>query len=194
MKTSIVYLLHFERPIGNPASPFGTAQHYLGSSTDLDAELARLRGPNCHAAIMRELCRQGVDWWLVRTWPGSRVDERRRKGRSARPLCPECSPVYGYQRGVVMVGGYSDIAKVINERFAPQPPIDRRQVASWYKRGTWNQARKPPPQPVRELASPKRTKPRYLFDTDAWAAWFAAGVPGPRGQGWRVWVEKDLAS
>ena len=36
----IVYLLHFDRKIGNQASKYGTAQHYTGWTSDLDERLA----------------------------------------------------------------------------------------------------------------------------------------------------------
>lgn len=84
-----------------------------------------------------------------------------------------------------MIGGYSTVAGMLNRRYAAQPPIDRRQVSAWYKRGTLNKDGQPPPEPVDKRVRPPRTTPRYLFDTEHWVAWVRPGVPGPRNKGWR---------
>lgn len=187
MITTTCYLLHFARPIGNPADPAGQAQHYTGSTSDLAAELAIHATEASHAAIMRELARQDIPFVLARTWPGDRKRERRIKDMGgARRHCPECGadPPW-YMRGELMIGGYSTVAGMLNRRYAAQPPIDRRQVSAWYKRGTLNKDGQPPPEPVDKRVRPPRTTPRYLFDTEHWVAWVRPGVPGPRNKGWR---------
>lgn len=87
MSDPVVYLLHFSRPI----SPNHTAQHYLGSTQDLDrriAEHASGRGARlCEVAAERRITFQ-----VARTWPGGWVEERRLKRRHNSPqLCPICN-------------------------------------------------------------------------------------------------------
>jgi len=90
-----------------------------------------------------------------------------------------------------MIGGYSVVAAELNRIFAPQPPVSRQQVDRWSRRGTRNHDGQPPPGPDVKHPDPPRTQPRYEFDTAAWVTWFRAGVPGPRGKGWRMWVEQE---
>lgn len=192
MKTTTCYLLCFAKPIGDLAKPSGWAGHYLGSSAGLDAELARFRRDGGHAKIMRELHRRGIDFELVRTWPGGRDMERWLKGKHGPVrLCPRCGPLprSGYQIGDVMNGGYATVAGVLNQRFNPQPPVTRSKVYHWYKRGTLNHAGDRPPEPVERHTDPPRTQPRLIFDTEHWVTWFAAGIPGPHNKGWRIYVE-----
>ena len=85
-----VYLIHFERPIGDLGNPRGRAQHYLGSSDDLEARLEAHRSGN-GARLMEVVSERGVDWELVRTWPGGRTAERKlKRWHNSRRLCPIC--------------------------------------------------------------------------------------------------------
>ncbi len=87
---STVYLIHFDRPLGNLNNPRGQARHYLGYSDDLEARLERHREGN-GAAIMAAVARAGIDWTVVRTWNGDRGLERKLKNRHNSPqLCPIC--------------------------------------------------------------------------------------------------------
>ena len=80
-----VYLLHF-------ATKLAHAQHYLGSTDDLEARLARHRSGN-GARLMQVITEQGITWQLARTWPGGRKQERDLKRYKAAPrLCPICNP------------------------------------------------------------------------------------------------------
>lgn len=90
-----------------------------------------------------------------------------------------------------MTGGYAVIAGELNKRFAPQPPIDRRQVYQWDRRQTRNAAGAPPPAPVQVKTGVPRSTPTRLFEAAEWVTWFEAGVPGPRRAGWRRWVRID---
>jgi hypothetical protein len=86
----MVYLLHFDRPLGDLDNPRGQARHYLGYTDDLDARLAAHRSGN-GAAIMAAVARAGISWQLVRTWEGGRSLERQLKDRHNSPqLCPIC--------------------------------------------------------------------------------------------------------
>lgn len=190
MITSICYLLHFAKPIGDLAKPSGWAQHYLGSSAGLDAELGRFRKDGGHAKIMQEVHRLGIEFDLVRTWPGGRELESWLKHKHGPVrLCPRCSNVRcPYQIGDMMIGGYSVIAGVLNQRYCPQPPISRSRVYHWDVRRTRNHAGDRPPEPVEEHPDAPRTQPRRVFEIEAWVTWFAAGVPGPHNKGWRIYV------
>ena len=90
-QSTIIYLLHFERP-------YRHARHYLGSTDDLDARLA------CHAEgqgakLMRVIKEAGISWQCVRTWQGDRKLERRLKRRKGTPaLCPVCSGESAWKR------------------------------------------------------------------------------------------------
>ncbi len=84
---STVYLIHFDKPIGNPNTPHGQAQHYLGYADDLDVRLAR------HASGNGARLMEVIAWQLARTWTGDRALERRLKQRKNGPrLCPICNP------------------------------------------------------------------------------------------------------
>lgn len=87
-----VYLIHFERPLGDLNNPRGQAQHYLGHTDDVEARLARHRSGN-GAAIMAAVAREGIDWTVVRiSQDGDRDLERRLKARKNHPrLCPICA-------------------------------------------------------------------------------------------------------
>jgi hypothetical protein len=87
---SIVYLLHFDEPIGDTGSKYGYAQHYTGSTPDLARRLAEhLRDSD--VKIMAAVRAAGIGWTLARTWPGGRDRERqlKRQGGASRH-CPLC--------------------------------------------------------------------------------------------------------
>lgn len=82
-------------------------------------------------------------------------------------------------------GGYSAAARELNRRFRGRW-VRRQQIDSWDRRRTLNMAGEPFPGAVAVNPDAKATEPHRLFDLDAVADWYAAGVPGPYGQGWRV--------
>ena len=85
-----VYLLHFDRKLGNPANPRAMAQHYLGTARDVNTRLLEHRAGS-GAAITAAAARQGITFDVVRTWTGGRQLERRLKNRKEGPrLCPTC--------------------------------------------------------------------------------------------------------
>jgi hypothetical protein len=86
----VIYLLHFDRPIGDLANPRGYACHYTGWTLDLPARLvdhAAGRG----ARLMQVVGEQGIGWQLARIWTGTRTRERslKQSGGAAR-RCPVC--------------------------------------------------------------------------------------------------------
>lgn len=88
---AVVYLIHFERPIGNMDNPRGMAQHYLGFSRSLKKRLADHRCGH-RTRIMIAVNQAGIPWVVARTWPnGTRELEKHLKARhNARKLCPIC--------------------------------------------------------------------------------------------------------
>jgi hypothetical protein len=85
----IIYLIHFDRPIGDLANPRGFASHYTGWTLDLPARLidhAAGRG----ARLMEVVGEQGIGWQLARIWTGTRTRERSLKQRGATRRCPVC--------------------------------------------------------------------------------------------------------
>ena len=86
----LVYLLHFDRPIGDTSNPRGFAAHYTGWTLDLPARLqdhAAGRG----ARLMEVVGEAGIGWQLARVWPGTRTRERSLKGSGgAARRCPVC--------------------------------------------------------------------------------------------------------
>jgi putative endonuclease len=94
VSSSLCYLIHFSKPIGNPSQAKGQAQHYLGYTSAgvkrrLEAHTQGRGARITHAAVLA-----GAELAIVRTWrPGSRRLERQLKNRkkSAR-FCPICNP------------------------------------------------------------------------------------------------------
>lgn len=86
-----VYLIHFERPIGDLENPRGQARHYLGYTEDLEGRLQAHRSGN-GARLMEVVSEMDIEWTVARTWPGDRALERRLKNRHNSPkLCPICN-------------------------------------------------------------------------------------------------------
>lgn len=87
-----VYLVHLDRPIGNPKNRRAQAQHYIGWAADVAAREAVHRNGN-GSAMLRWCVSNGVGFAIVRTWVGDRNLERRLKRRHEAPkLCPSCNP------------------------------------------------------------------------------------------------------
>jgi hypothetical protein len=86
----MVYLIHFDVPLGDLCNPRGRAQHYIGYTEDLEQRLEQHRNGN-GSAIMAAVSEAGIPWRLVRVWEGGRDVERRLKRQHNAPrLCPIC--------------------------------------------------------------------------------------------------------
>jgi hypothetical protein len=86
----VIYLIHFDQPIGDLTNPRGFASHYTGWTLDLPARLvdhAAGRG----ARLMQVVGEQQIGWQLARIWTGTRARKRslKRSGGAAR-RCPVC--------------------------------------------------------------------------------------------------------
>lgn len=85
-----IYLLHFDRPLGNPANRRALASHYLGWALDPAARERQHRAGQ-GAALTRAAVAQGVTWDFFVLGEGDRALERRIKSLKATPrLCPIC--------------------------------------------------------------------------------------------------------
>jgi hypothetical protein len=85
----VIYLIHFDQPIGDLANPRGFAGHYTGWTLDLPARLvdhAAGRG----ARLMQVVGELDIGWQLARIWTGTRIRERSLKQRGATRRCPVC--------------------------------------------------------------------------------------------------------
>ena len=86
----MVYLIHFDVPLGDLNNPRGRAQHYLGYTDDLEARLEQHRSGN-GSAIMAAVVERGISWSVVRTWESGRTLERKLKDQHNTPrFCPLC--------------------------------------------------------------------------------------------------------
>ena len=85
-----VYLIHFDKPLGNPKKKHGQAQHYIGYTEDLKTRLEEHERGN-GAKIMAAVSKRGIPWKIVRVWTGDGNFERKLKNRkNAKHLCPLC--------------------------------------------------------------------------------------------------------
>jgi hypothetical protein len=86
----LVYLLHFDRPIGDTSNPRGFAAHYTGWTLDLPARL-QAHAAGRGARLMEVVGEAGIGWQLARVWAGTRTRERSLKGSGgAARRCPVC--------------------------------------------------------------------------------------------------------
>lgn len=86
---SVVYLLHFDRPI---APGRHTCQHYLGTADDLAVRIQQHEHGGQHAARLCQVAKErGIRFTVARVWQGGRELERQLKRRKDAPrLCPIC--------------------------------------------------------------------------------------------------------
>lgn len=80
-----IYLIHFDRP-------FKHARHYLGWTENLDRRVHEHLNTGEGSALMRAVSAAGIRWNVVKTWEGTRDEERRlhKQKNSPRYLCPVC--------------------------------------------------------------------------------------------------------
>jgi hypothetical protein len=89
---ALTYLIHLDQALGS-THPRGRAQHYLGTTQNLDRRLETHRA-GLGARILAAANERGITYDVVRTWDGGRETERRLKARHAAPrLCPTCTGV-----------------------------------------------------------------------------------------------------
>jgi hypothetical protein len=86
----LIYLAHFDRPIGDTSNPRGFAAHYTGWTLNLPIRLGE-HAAGRGARLMQVVAEQRIGWQVTRLWVGSRGRERslKRQGGAAR-RCPLC--------------------------------------------------------------------------------------------------------
>ena len=98
----MVYLIHFEAPIGNLENSHGQAQHYIGQcwDTNLEHRLEEHRTGQ-GSKLLHAVSKKEIPWSVVRTWPKrDRLFERWLKNqKNAWRLCPVCNPHSYHRRG-----------------------------------------------------------------------------------------------
>lgn len=89
-----------------------------------------------------------------------------------------------------MIGGYSLVAQVLNERITwpDNRTVTRQHVEGWVRRQTRNKAGDAPPAAVRTVKHPRRTQPQAVWDTADWVDWVLPGVPAAGA----AWVFPEL--
>jgi predicted GIY-YIG superfamily endonuclease len=89
-RAGVVYLLHFERPLGNLTNPRAQAQHYIGWALDVRQRLTEHRN-GWGSSLTMACVDRGIPFYLVRFWPGTGELERSlKRQKNARKLCPVC--------------------------------------------------------------------------------------------------------
>lgn len=136
----VVYLLHFNRPIGNPANTRALAQHYTGWTPDLLHRIAEHKAGR-GAAITRAAVDQGIDWEVFVLGYGDwRLEQQVKAIKNNRRLCPIC--------GVRHPRGQAHLPVVPVEQLAldldgdpfdvPVPAMPRFDRWEWLVRKSWS--------------------------------------------------------
>lgn len=82
----MVYLICFDRH-------FGHARHYIGYSKDECFEQRiECHKKGCGSRLLRAVTQAGIDWQVVRTWPGEDGNFERylKRQKHAERYCPVC--------------------------------------------------------------------------------------------------------
>jgi predicted GIY-YIG superfamily endonuclease len=86
-----IYLLHFSGKV----SDRHTTQHYMGWARNTGARVAHHR-KGTGARLTAVAVEKGLTMEVVRTWPGTRDQERQLKRRKEAPaMCPVCAAAKG---------------------------------------------------------------------------------------------------
>ncbi len=121
--TGVIYLLHFDRPIGNTRSKTGYAQHYTGWASDLVTRLAQHMSRS-DAKIVQAFRQAGIGWELARTWSGTRARERQIKAQGgAARHCPVCKGQPPQVAATAIEASYRVAVPAPRQAPAPVPPV-----------------------------------------------------------------------
>lgn len=101
-------------------------------------------------------------------------------------------PVGRLSKAVDGLAGFQVLADILTEKYNVDPPLDRRRIRDWWKRGTVNAAGEHFPQPVKTTRKdPDSGRAYQWFDIKAVDDWFVRGVPGPRRKGWKFYTATE---
>lgn len=88
-RDGVIYLVHLDQPFHHAKHYLGFVESDLGERLDERMERHR-RGTG--SKLLRAVAKAGIGWRVVRTWRGTRADERRMKNAKMTPrYCPICS-------------------------------------------------------------------------------------------------------
>jgi hypothetical protein len=86
----VIYLIHFDTPIGNLTNPRGQAQHYLGYAFSVEDRVER-HSQGRGSFLMKAVVEKQIGYHVVRTWYGNRKTEKiLKRTKNSRRLCPVC--------------------------------------------------------------------------------------------------------
>jgi hypothetical protein len=87
----VVYMLHYQERIGDPAVPRNSAQHYVGSYWR-QSRIEDHRNGTSGVPIVAAFHAKGISFVVARTVAGDKVLERRiKKTGQHRRYCPVCT-------------------------------------------------------------------------------------------------------
>lgn len=127
----MIYLIHFDEPYPSKGAG-GTerhVKHYIGYSEDVgqrfDKHTAGQGNP-----LMRAVGERGIGFKVVRTWPGTRAEERQlKRQKNSSRLCPVCQKEHLEKTGRRRIIGTSQsnlFDKKGNIRVTHDPNYERR--------------------------------------------------------------------
>lgn len=87
-----------------------------------------------------------------------------------------------------MLYGYTALARELNKKLDFGTPLRPQHIYDWSHREVRNRAGQPFPPGVtgHGVTIPRGRPPRIAWDLEPVFEWARAGVPGPRGHGWRM--------
>lgn len=137
---SVCYLLHFHRPIGNPANSRALAQHYGGWAVDLDARDGEHRAGR-GAAITRWAVQQGIGWdTFVLGYGDWHLEKRIKALKNYRRICPICGTRHPAGRLHIPATPVLQLAFDLDgDPFDVAAPAPRRRIDpyEWLTRRSW---------------------------------------------------------
>jgi predicted GIY-YIG superfamily endonuclease len=160
-RAGVVYLLHFERPLGNLNNPRAQAQHYIGWALDVRQRLTEHRN-GWGSSLTMACVDRGIPFYLVRFWPGTAELERKlKRQKNARKLCPICranrKAATAHATQLLLPLDFNDLETnilSIAPRYTQRP--DYTEIAYW--RGD-HRPFDPPPDRLNEPPEPPELKP-----------------------------------
>lgn len=133
-----LYIVHFDRPLGNLTNPRAQARHYCGFCEDLAERFAKHHAGN-GSRIMAAAIRSGIGY-TVHHWPAClAVEKLVKRAHDTAAFCPDCAAAAGRRPRPLPVP-FTQLTLDLDD---PLPEIAIGQ-ADWYEIATqqrWRAAR-----------------------------------------------------
>jgi predicted GIY-YIG superfamily endonuclease len=137
-----VYILHFDRPLGNLDNPRAQAAHYCGFAEDLPARLAK-HAAGKGAKLTAAAVAQGITYHVY-AWPAQlRQEQLLKAAKRTHAFCPACAAARG-RKARALPAVATQLALSIEEL----PAIDIAPRMDWLEMTItrdWRAARLPAP-------------------------------------------------